>query len=90
MGDIGRDPGGVDVAAKRDGVERRVRFGVEAACGDDGRSLIFDASFLVLENLVLEAAKGRDCMDWSTDPWSLGCIKIGGRRPSGTARSFPR
>ena len=68
MGDMGRDPGGVDVEANRDGVERRARFGGKVACVDDGRSLMLDASFLVLENLVLEAAKGRDCMDWSIDP----------------------
>lgn len=85
-GDIGRDPGGVDVEAKRDGVDRRIRFGGKKVCGDDGRSLMFDTSFVVLEDLVVEAAWGRDCMDWPTDPSSLGCMRTEGSRPSTTAR----
>ena len=76
-GDIGRDPGGVDVEAKRDGVDRRTRFGGKEVCGDGGRSLMFDTSFVVFEDLVAEAAWGRDCMDSPTGPSSLGCMVEG-------------
>lgn len=79
---MGRDPGGVDVEAKRDGVDLRIRFGGKFVCDDRGRSLMFDASCFVLEGLeAAEAAWGRDCMDWPTDPSSLGCMEIDGSGP---------
>lgn len=84
---MGRDPGGVDVEAKRDGVDLRIRFGGKFVCGDSGRSLMFDANCFVLEDLeAADAAWGRDCMDWPTDPSSLACMGIAGSRPSMTAR----
>lgn len=51
---MGRDPGGVDVEAKRDGVDRRIRFGGKLVCGDCGRSLMVDAGSLAFEDLVVE------------------------------------
>lgn len=67
-GDMGRDPGGVDVEAKRDAVDRRDRFEGKTECGDGGRSLMLEASCFVLEDLVLDAARGRDRIDWAVDP----------------------
>lgn len=47
---------------------------------------MFDTSFVVLEDLVVEAAWGRDCMDGPTGPSSLGCMRSEGSRLSTTAR----
>jgi hypothetical protein len=49
---------------------------------------MLDASCFVLGDLVLEATRGSDRIDWAEDPYSLGGMKLEDGRPSAAACSI--